>query len=184
MFAFLVAILQEAGEGGAEGFVSPFEINFGLFFWTWVVFIALFFVLKKYAWPSILRATEERERRIAKQLDDAERMNAEAKQAMEEHKKLMTNAKDEAHSLIAEAKSVGEKQREQMLAKTRAEQEQMLDRAKLEIDAERERALMQLRKEAVDLSLAAASKLIQERLESAADRKIVEEYLTSLEDER
>ncbi len=184
MFLLLLTALQEHGEAGGEGFSSPFEINFGLFFWTWVVFIALFFVLKKFAWPSILLATEERERKIAKQLDDAAKMNAEAKQAMEEHKKLMANAKDEAHSLIAEAKSVGGKEREQMLAKTRAEQEQMLDRAKLEIDAVRERAVTQLRKEAVDLSLAAASKLIQERLDSAADRKIVEEYLTSLEGQR
>ena len=184
MLLSTLALLQEHAEEGAEGFSSPFDINFGLFFWTWVVFIALFFVLKRFAWPSILRATEDRERRIAAQLDDAEKMNAEAKQAMEEHKKLMANAKDEAHALIADAKSIGEKEREQLLAKTRAEQEQMLERAKREIDAERERAVTQLRKEAVDLSLAAASKLIHERLDTADDRKLVEEYLTSLEDQR
>ena len=50
--------------------LSPFEVNFGLFFWTWAVFIALFFILKKFAWPSILRATEERERAIERQLGE------------------------------------------------------------------------------------------------------------------
>ena len=38
-----------------------------------------------------------------------------------------------------------------------------------------------LRREAVDLSLAAATKLIGERLNAESDRKIVQEYLASLE---
>jgi F0F1-type ATP synthase membrane subunit b/b' len=38
-----------------------------------------------------------------------------------------------------------------------------------------------LRREAVDLSLGAASKLIGERLSSDTDRKIVAEYLASLD---
>lgn len=182
MLYALFAVLQES-HGSAEGFDSPFEVNFGLFFWTWVVFIVLFFVLKKFAWPPIVRLTEEREQTIKRQLDQAEQMNSDAKAALEEHKELLASAKDEAQKLIAEAKSFAETERDRLLAKTREEQEDMLERAKLEIAAERERAVAQLRREAVDLSLAAASKLIQQRLESEADRKIVEEYLNTLEEQ-
>jgi F-type H+-transporting ATPase subunit b len=82
----LLALLA-APEAGAP--LSPFEVNFGLFFWTWAVFIALFFILKKFAWPSILRATEEREQAIERQLLEAERMNTEAKQALEENRRLL-----------------------------------------------------------------------------------------------
>jgi len=171
---FLVA------EGSQEGFSSPFEVNFGMFFWTWVVFILLFLVLKKFAWPSIVRLTEERERLIAKQLDEAERLNAEAKQTLEEHRKLLEGAKAQAHELIAEAKTFGEKEREQILAKARREHEQLLERARREIEAERERAVMQLRREAVDLSLAAAGRLIRRRLDSETDRRIVEEFIRTL----
>ena len=46
------------------GPASPFKVESGLFIWTWVVFIALFLLLKKFAWPAILRATEEREQAI------------------------------------------------------------------------------------------------------------------------
>ena len=49
-----------------------------------------------------------------------------------------------------------------------------------EIDAEKDRAVVQLRREAVDLSLAAASKLIQERLDSSGDRKLVEQFIDSI----
>lgn len=178
----LLVAAQEAEHAaeGAGGFSSPFEVNFGLFFWTWVVFIALFFVLKKFAWPAILRATEERERKIQQQLEEAERMNAEAKQALEEHRRLLSGAKEEAQHLINDAKQVAEKEREQLLQKARDEQQQMLDRAKREIDMERDRAMMQLRTEAVDIALAAASKLIEQRLDAKGDRKIVEQYLASL----
>ena len=54
-------------------------------------------------------------------------------------------------------------------------------RARREIAAERDRAVAELRREAVDLSLAAASKLIQKRLDSETDRKLVLEYLATLD---
>jgi F-type H+-transporting ATPase subunit b len=184
MLYTILAALQEtheaAGSHAAEGFGSPFEVNFGLFFWTWLVFISLFLVLKKFAWPSIVKLTEERERAIQKQLDDAERANAEAKATLEQHKQLMAASKEEARVLVAEAKDLAEKERERLLGKTREEQEGILERAKREIQAERERAVAILRRETVDLSLAAASKLIQERLTSEADRKIVEDYLGAI----
>ena len=41
--------------------------------------------------------------------------------------------------------------------------------------------MAELRREAVDLSLAAATKLIGQRLDSAQDRALVEGYLSTLE---
>jgi len=178
--ALLANLALEEGEG-AEGFASPFEVNFGLIFWTWLIFLTLFFLLKKFAWPPIVRATEERERLIEHQLRDAKEMNTEAKEALAEHKNLLAGAKQDAHAIVNEAKIVGQKEREQLLARTREEQEQILDRAKHEIQAERDRAVAELRREAVDLSLAAASKLIEANLDDAANRKLVTEYLASLE---
>jgi F-type H+-transporting ATPase subunit b len=172
----MLAAVQES----QPGFSSPFQVNFGLFFWTWLVFIVLFFVLKRYAWPAILRATEERERKIALQLEEAERLNAEARASLEEHQRLLSGARQEAHRLLQEAKAAAEKERELLLGRTREEQEHVLEHAKQEISAERDRAMAQLRREAVDLSLAAASKLIEARLDDAADRRLVERYLSSL----
>ncbi len=185
MTAMLLA-LQEVGHEAqdaahaTEGFSSPFEVNFGLFFWTWVVFILLFLVLRKFAWPPIVRATEERERKIARDLAEAEKLSAEAKQALEEHRKLLATAKEEAQALVGDAKTLAQQEREHLLSRAREEQEQMLDRARREIQSERERAVAQIRREAVELSLAAASKLIERRLDSEADRKIVEDYLGSV----
>ncbi len=179
-FLLVVAVAEEGAEGGLGG---PFAAEPGLIIWTWIVFGALFFVLRKYAWPPIVRLTEEREKRIAGQLAEAERLGKEAQAAVERHQTLLEGAKQEAQALINEAKGVAQKEREMLLAKAAQEQETLLERARREIDAERERAVSDLRREAVELSLAAATKLIEKRLDDDADRKIVEEYLGSLKDE-
>jgi F-type H+-transporting ATPase subunit b len=179
MLLSLLALAQE--EATHAGEVSPFAVNFGIFFWTWVVFIALMFLLKKYAYPAILKTTEDRERTIARQLDEAQKANTEAKALLEENRKLLAQARTQAQTLVAEAKSASEKERTAAIEKTRHEQDDLLARARRDIAAERDKAMAELRREAVDLSLAAATKLIGQRLDSSADRALVESYLSSLE---
>ena len=179
MMLTLLALAQEGGEHA--GPASPFEVNFGLMFWTVIVFGALFFTLKRYAWPAILKATEERERTIARQLEEADKANRDAQALLEENKRLLADARAQAQTLLAEAKVATEKERAAALERTRNEQEDLLARARRDIAAEKDKALIELRREAVDLSLAAATKLVGTRLDSEADRKLVTDYLASLE---
>ena len=176
-----VPMMLIAAQGGPA---DPFEVNFGLFFWTWLVFITLFLLLKKYAWPAIVKATEAREQAIEHQLQEAETLNADAKANLAEQQKLLGEARSRAQALVAEAKNVADRERAAAVEKTKQEQAAMLDRAKRDIVAEREKALRALRAEAVDLSLAVASKLVEQRLDSEEDRRLVEGYLASLEESR
>ena len=172
----LLALSEGAGKD-----LGPFKVEGGLTLWTWVVFLTLFFVLKKFAWPAILKSAEEREQTIQRQLSEAERLNAEARTLLLQQEKAMAEARSSAQSLLAEAKSQAERERAAAVEKTKAEQEEMLARARREIGAERERAIAELRREAVDLSLAAASRLVGQRLDSESDRNLVTSYLASLE---
>ena len=144
----LLALSEGAGKD-----LGPFKVEGGLTLWTWVVFLTLFFVLKRFAWPAILKSAEEREQTIQRQLSEAERLNAEARTLLLQQEKAMAEARSSAQSLLAEAKS----------------------------QSERERAIADLRLEAVDLSLAAASRLVGQRLDSESDRNLVTGYLASLE---
>jgi len=179
MVGLLLLLQAEAREAGG----GPFSINPGLIIWTLVVFGILMALLWRLAWPSILKAVEERERRIQKQLEDAERANAEAQRLLDEHRKTIAAAKGEAQELLAKAKAVAQKERELLLAKAREEYEALLARARKDIDAEREKALVALRREAVELSIAAAAKVIEANLDTEANRRLVTEYLASLEKE-
>jgi F-type H+-transporting ATPase subunit b len=178
MMALLTLLALSEGAGKDMG---PFKVEGGLSLWTWIVFIALFFLLKKYAWPAILKSAEEREQTIQRQLSEAERLNAEAKALLLQQEKAMAESRAAAQSLLAEAKSQSDRERATAIEKTKAEQEELLARARREISSERERAIADLRREAVDLSLAAASRLVGERLDSEADRRLVEGYLATLE---
>lgn len=183
MPALLVALQEQAHGGGAAAF-SPFSINPGLIFWTIVVFLSLLVLLWKFGWPAILKTVEEREQRIQRQLKEAERANAEAARLLEEHRRTVSAARAEAQELIAKARAVAEKERATLLAKAREEYEQLLVRARKEIDAEKEKAILALRQEAVDLSIAAASKLLEAKLDTETNRRLVMEYLAGLEARR
>ncbi len=163
----LLLVVQEAAHAGGEEAFTPFSINTGLIFWTIVVFGILLVLLWKLGLPALLKSVEERERRIQQQL--------------EEHKRTMAGARAEAQEIVAKAKSVAEKEREALLAKAREQYEQLLARARKEIEGEKEKAILELRREAVDLSIAAASKLVEANLDSEANRRLVLEYLASLE---
>jgi len=176
----LFLLLQEPNHGAAQEF-TPFSINKGLMFWTLIVFGILVLVLWRFGWPAILKSVEERERKIQRQLEEAERANAEAARLLEQHRQALATAKADAQDLMAKAKVVAQKEREQLLAKTREEQEQLLERARREIEGEKEKAILALRREAVDLSIAAASKLVEANLDSDANRRLVLEYLAGLE---
>src|SRR6266508_407495 len=165
-----LGLLQAVDHAGGEGF-TPFSINTGLVFWTIVVFVVLLALLWKFGWPAILKSV-------------AERARAEAARLLEEHKRTIAGARAEAQEMIAKARAVAEKERATLLAQAREQYEQLLERARKEIDAEKEKAILELRREAVDLSIAAASRLIEANLDSEANRRLVMEYLASLEQPR
>jgi F-type H+-transporting ATPase subunit b len=167
-----------------ESGAGPLTVDGGLVIWTLVVFGLLLLVLRRSAWPVLLAAVRERERRLEQQIAEAEKNRAEAAALLEEQRKLLAQARSEAHEILNKAKAVADKERAALLAKAREEYEQLLTRARKEIAEEREKALVALRREAVDLSIAAASKLIEANLDTDANRHLAMEYLASLEHQR
>jgi F-type H+-transporting ATPase subunit b len=170
-------LLQEA----AEKVATPFDINGGVIIWTVGIFLVLLALLWWKGWPEILKMVEEREIRIQKALDEADKARAEAQKLLEDHKKLLAQSRADAQEILGKAKSAAQKEREVLLEKTREEQDLMLARARNEITAEKEKALQALRREAVDLSIAAASRLIEKNLTGDANRKLVADYLADIE---
>jgi F-type H+-transporting ATPase subunit b len=168
----------------AEHAAGPLTVDGGLMLWTVLIFLLLLAILKKFAWPAILGAVEAREQALERQLAEAERNRAESAELLEEHKRLVADAKGQAHGIVVEARQLAEKERAVAMEKTKQEQEETLARARREIAAERDRAIAELRREAVDLSLAAASKLVEKRLDSDTDRKLVLDYLATLDSGR
>ena len=174
-------LLLQAAEAAPRG---PFTIDPGVSFWTIVIFGILFGLLAWKGWPALLKTVEEREKRIAAQIEAAEKANRDAQRVLADYQQKLARAQGEAQDVLAAGRQAAEKAREEILARARAEHEELIARARREIVAEREKALAELRGEAVELSLAAASKVLERNLDTEADRRLVREYLDSLHQTR
>ena len=74
----LAALAQEPGGAGGTGAAGPLSVDGGLVIWTLVVFGLLLFVLRRSAWPLLLAAVREREKKLERMLADAARDREEA----------------------------------------------------------------------------------------------------------
>ena len=167
-----------ASEAGAKpGLLDP---HLGLMTWTIIVFVLLLGGLYKFAWGPILSAVNGREQAIRDAMAAAERDRAEAAKLVAEHKAAIEAARNEAQRYIAEGRATAEAMRGEMLDATKKQQDEMMERARKEIENAQAQAIDALRKEAADLALAGAGKLIGQKLDASADRALVEQYLTSL----
>ncbi|HET9441272.1 MAG TPA: F0F1 ATP synthase subunit B [Longimicrobiales bacterium] len=179
----LISIIQEHAPAAAEHAESPnvFALTANVSFWTLIIFLILLFVLAKFAFPPILGYAAAREKRIQEAIDDAARQRAETERLLEEQRQLLASARNDAQGLISEAQKDAERVRRDLLERARVEQEEMLARTRREIDDERARAIESLRREAVDLAIAAASKLVEKRVDAQEDRRIVTEFLAHID---
>jgi len=175
-----VALAQEAAPAQAEGGNGLMSLQLNLMFWTLAIFGILFFILRRFAFGPIAAAVESREKALEAALDAAKADREAAAKLLAQHQAQIDAARGEAQKLIADGRSVAEKMRSDLLEQTRREQQDMLERARREIESEKDRAISQLRREAVDLALAGASKVIEQNLESAKNRQLVESYLASI----
>jgi len=174
----LMLLLQEAeAPSGGAALLSP---NAGLMLWTFILFIALYFILSKFAFPKITEAVEAREAALQAAIDAAKQDRDAAAKLLADQRGQLESARDEAQRIINEGRAAGEQLRAKMLEETHTEQQNMLDRARREIGAERDRAIAELRREAVDLAIAGASKVIAKNLDDAANRQIVESFLATI----
>jgi F-type H+-transporting ATPase subunit b len=176
-----VALLaQEHGAEGGGGGGGLFAINWGLSVWTVVIFTTVLFVLRRFAWGPILAAVEAREKKIQDQLEEALARQTEAGRLLEEHKKELSEARKEAQGILAEGRESADRLRKELESKAREESEGIIKRARAEIEREKDAALDALRREAVDIALAAASKLLHQKLDGEQDRKLVMDYVDGL----
>ena len=166
-----------AQEAHKVDLLSP---NYGLMVWTLVIFVVLLFVLSRYAFKPITAAVEAREQALQAAIDAAKRDREEAARLLAEHRAALDASRGEGQKLIADARAAAERVRTELVEQAHAEQAKMLERARAEIDAERAKAIAELRREAVELAIMGAGKVIGQNLDRDANRKLVESFLASV----
>ena len=162
--------------------MPQFESHFfsSLIFWEIVSFTILLFVLYKYAFPGILSALEEREKKIKDSLDQAERHRSEAEQKLKEYEAKLNMAAKEAEGILAATKERAQRLMEENEQRMTAEVERIRGDAMREIDHERRKAIQDIRAQTTDLALMVAEKVVQRSLNEADHRKFADDALEAL----
>ena len=153
----------------------------GLFIWTIVTFLVLLAVLAKFAWGPLLQALESRQALVRKSLDDAQQARQELERLNQQSAEIIRQSRVEAESIIARSRSDAERLREDVKHKAKTEADAIVKNAERQIQLETGRALQQIRREAVDLSVMIASKLIQRHLTKEDNERLIDDALKQVE---
>jgi len=172
----LIAIFAESS-GGKNPLTA---VTPGLYIWTIITFLLLFYVLAKFAWKPLLSMLEERESLIKRSLSDAETAREELQKINLESEAIITKARTEAQSILFDGKAAAEKIKDDTVAKAKEEASKIREEAKQQIKAEKDRAISDIKKEVVDLSLNVAEKLIKKNISEKDNASLIEESLEKI----
>src|SRR4029078_13407631 len=117
------ALAQEAAPQTKVDLLSP---NYGLMFWTLVIFAVLFFVLAQFAFGPITKAVEDRERALEDAIESAKRDREEAARLLAEQRAALDATQGEAQKLIADARVAAERVRAELMEMAHTTQAHML----------------------------------------------------------
>jgi F-type H+-transporting ATPase subunit b len=157
------------------------SINPGLVFWTIVSFLLLLLLLGKMAWGPIVSALDRREKAIRDAVEAADQARSDAERIIAENKTLLTTAAEDASATREKAVRDAEARANAVFQEAQAKADAQIERARREIALEEERAVAAIRKQAVDLSIEAASRLLKRSVDTDDNRRLVEQFLKDVE---
>ncbi|GMB01343.1 F0F1 ATP synthase subunit B [Pelosinus sp. IPA-1] len=149
-----------------------------------VNFLILVAILAKFAYKPLMQGLEDRQQKIADSIDSAERERREAEQLKLEYKQQLVEVRAQAQAIVEKAEKLAEENKEEILKAARAESARILKSVQEEVARERELALAQLKGEVVALSMAAATKIMKEKMDSEANAAIVADFIDKLDDKK
>jgi F-type H+-transporting ATPase subunit b len=153
----------------------------GLMIWTLLVFGATMLLLKRLAFPAISAALDRRQKAIEESIDTAERTRAEADQILAEYRERLKEARAQAEEIVQRARQAAETHERDSKERGQELVAEASKRAQREIEAATKRALEDIRNEVADLTIMATEKVTRKTLDSADQKRLVEEALAELD---
>lgn len=152
------------------------SFNSGLL-WTFVNLIVFFLILKKILFKPVMGMIEKREQMINGQIQDAEQKNTQAGLLKEKYEGELKNANQEAARIVKTAKERGKEEYQRILKDANEEASKVIADANKTIETQKEKAIQGIQNEIAGMTIAAASKVIQENVDQAANEKILDDFL-------
>lgn len=143
----------------------------GLIFWTFLAFLIVLFILRKFAWKPILASLKERETSIASAISSAEDVKAEMARMKSENEVLLAQAREERANMIKEAKETSSKMISEAKERARAEYDRILADAQLAIQQQKNAALTDVKNQVGKLVIEVSEKVLRRELADRAQQE-------------
>ena len=167
-----------AESGSGNQLVSPVV---GVMIWTLIIFGLTLIILWKVAFPRIAEALDKRQKMIEDSIDAAEKVKRDADELLREYRERLSDARGQADEIVARARRTAEAAENETIAEARAKREEMMEQTRRDIEAETRRAIQQIRAEVADLTVLATEKVTRKSLDTADQKRLVEEALAELD---
>ena len=133
----------------------------GLLVWTLLAFLIVFFLLKKMAWPAIIKGLRDREQGIANSLATAEKVRAEMTQLKNENEALLALAREERAQLLKEARETKDRIISEAKENAKLEANKIISEAQLAIDAQKMAAITDVKNQVGKLVIEVSEKILR-----------------------
>ncbi|MFM2250984.1 MAG: hypothetical protein RLZZ358_1911 [Bacteroidota bacterium] len=153
----------------------------GLIFWQLIGFLALLFILIKFAWKPILASLAEREASIDGALKSAEQARNEMANLKAENEKLLQEARLERDVILKKAQEASVKMIEDAKNEASKQGAQLIESAKAVIETEKKAALTEVKNQVALLTLEVTEKLLRKKLsDDKAQVELVDQFIKDL----
>ena len=146
-----------------------------------IVFTILIWFSVKFIWPPLLKAIEDRQKKIADGLAAAERGQKELNQASGEAQSIVNEAREKALKIVDQANRRSNEIIEEARATAIAEGQRLVGDARQEVALEQSRARDALRKDVAQLAVAGASRLLEREIDAKAHADLIEKLAREIE---
>ena len=154
--------------------------DLGLLIWTLLAFLIVFFILKKFAWPSIIKGLSDREQNIAASIASAEKVKLEMAQLKNDNEALLVKAREERALLLKEAKETRDRLISEAKEDAKAQAAKIVADAQLTINHQKMAAITDLKNQVGNLVIEISEKILRRELNNKAEQ---ETYIKQLAQE-
>jgi F-type H+-transporting ATPase subunit b len=145
-----------------------------------IVFLLLVFFTMSFIWPPLMRAVEERQKKIAQGLAAADRGEQELQQARQGAEAILREARERAGQIIDQAQHRANDIMEQARTNANQEGQRLVASAQQQIGLEASRARESLRREVGGIVVAAASKLLEREVDASAHQDLISQLAAQI----
>ena len=177
-----IHLLEEGGNEPEDCHEAPSPIipEVSEIVWGTISFALLYLLMRKFAYPGIKKGMEGRTNKIRENLDDAERVKAEAQSVLEEYQRQLADAKNESNRIIEDARQTAEQLRRDLMQRAEAEVAELRQRSRDDIAAAQQRASADLQGRVGAMAIELAEKVVEANLDREANMRLIDGFISSV----